>query len=179
MTEKKKVIALIGSTKKDSLNQKIIENFIKQTTDSLDVDIFPIQNLPFFNPDVDNSNDLPTVVMDFRERIDKADGVIICTPEYVFSLPGILKNALEWTVSTVVFTEKPTALITASSVGEEASKSLALVMRTIGAKIGDKSALLIQHVKTKVNSQGTFTNAATFGEFEALIQDFTDNLEAK
>jgi chromate reductase, NAD(P)H dehydrogenase (quinone) len=173
MMQKKKIVALIGSTKRDSMNLKIVQQFIDMTKDSLDVDIFPIHLLPFFNPDLENRKQLATSVARFRESIDAADGVLICTPEYVFSLPGILKNALEWTVSTIVFNDKPTALITASSVGEKAHASLELVMRTIGAKIGDKSSLLIQNVKTKVNAHGEFTNAQTLAAFEDLIRDFT------
>ena len=168
--------ASVGSPKTASMNLKIVEKFIEMTDDSLDVAIFPIQLLPFFNPDLDNSDAIPQVVVEFRQDIDAADGVLICTPEYVFSLPGILKNALEWTVSTIVFNEKPTALITASSVGEKAHASLELVMQTIGAKIGDKSSMLIKNVKTKVNAKGEFTNADTLQEFNALIEDFKNNL---
>ena len=172
MIQKKKIIALIGSTKTASLNLKIVEKFAKMTKNSLEITIFPIIDLPFFNPDVDNETDVPSIVTDFRQAIDTADGVLICTPEYVFSLPGILKNALEWTVSTIVFNEKPTALITASSVGEKAHESLSLVMQTIGAKVGEKSALLIQNVKTKVNMSGEFINADTLKAFKDLIEDF-------
>ena len=73
--------------------------------------------------------------MHFRKSIEEADAVLICTPEYVFSLPGILKNALEWTVSTTVFSDKPTALLTASSSGEKAHESLLLVMKTLGLSL--------------------------------------------
>jgi chromate reductase, NAD(P)H dehydrogenase (quinone) len=176
MAKKKKIIALIGSTKTTSLNLKIVETFTKMTEKSLEITVFPIVDLPFFNPDNDTADLLPPIVAGFRNAVDTADGVLICTPEYVFSLPGILKNALEWTVSTIVFNDKPTALITASSVGEKAHESLELVMRTIGAKIGEKSSLLIQNVKTKVNAHGEFTNAQTLEGFENLIEDFKHNL---
>jgi chromate reductase, NAD(P)H dehydrogenase (quinone) len=174
--KKKKIIALCGSTKKDASNVKIIEKFAQLNQAIFDVRIYPIHKLPYFNPDLDNSELLPKTVAQFRKAIDTADGVLVCTPEYVFSLPGILKNALEWTVSTIVFNEKPTALITASSVGEKASESLHLVMTTIGAKIGDKSAILIKNVKTKINTSGEFINAETFIEFEELIEDFKKNI---
>jgi NAD(P)H-dependent FMN reductase len=57
----------------------------------------------------------------FRKKIEDADGVLICTPEYVYSLPGSLKNAVEWMVSTTLFTDKPAALITAASSGTESA----------------------------------------------------------
>jgi chromate reductase, NAD(P)H dehydrogenase (quinone) len=179
MVKKKKIIALSGSTKKDSMNVKILEKFAQLTGAHFNVIIYPIEELPYFNPDIDNSDALPLSIIDFRKQIDTADGVLICTPEYVFSLPGILKNALEWTVSTIVFNEKPTALITASSVGEKAHESLHLVMTTIGAKIGNKSAILIKNVKTKINPLGEFINAETFDAFNDLIDDFKSNLAHK
>ncbi len=64
--------------------------------------------------DLDGENP-PEAVLAFRKQIAAADGVLICTPEYVFTLPGSLKNALEWCVSTTIFSQKPTGLITASA----------------------------------------------------------------
>ncbi|MCW3124402.1 MAG: putative NADPH-dependent reductase, partial [Bacteroidetes bacterium] len=72
------------------------------------------------------------------------------TPEYVFSLPGVLKNALEWTVSTRVWADKPVALITAAASGEKAHESLQLIMKTIEAKFDESTTLLIQGAKGKV-----------------------------
>ncbi|WP_363317949.1 NAD(P)H-dependent oxidoreductase [uncultured Algibacter sp.] len=46
--------------------------------------------------------------MDFRNKIENADGIVICTPEYVFSIPSGLKNTIEWCVSTNAFSNKPT-----------------------------------------------------------------------
>ncbi len=176
MNEKKKILALLGSTKEDSSNSKILENFTRLTESFFEVDIYPINELPYFNPDIDNDNATPTSVTNFRKCIEKADGVIICTPEYIFSIPGILKNALEWTVSTVVFNDKPTALIIASTSGDKAHESLELVMKTIGAKVGDKSSMLIKSVKTKLNQQGKINNPDTLNELEELIEDFKNNV---
>lgn len=66
--------------------------------------------LPHFSPDLDNKK-APSQVIDLRNRIQTSDSVIICTPEYVFSIPSILKNLTEWCFSTTVFSEKPLALI--------------------------------------------------------------------
>ncbi len=107
--------------------------------------------LPYFNPDLDKEETVPVTVSEFRNQIQAADAVLICTPEYVFSLPGVLKNALEWTVSTTVFSDKPAALITASASGQKAAESLELIMRTIGAKFSQDTMLLIQGVKGKVD----------------------------
>lgn len=106
-----------------------------------------INSLPHFNPDL--STDRPAVVNNFLQRIAQADAVIICSPEYVFSIPGTLKNALEWTVSSVVFTDKPVCLIVAATGGEKAFESLNLIMTTLGAKISEKGKLLISISNSK------------------------------
>jgi len=172
MDEKKKVLALLGSIKKESANLKVLENFMQLTESIFEVEIYPLSELPYFNPDLDNDDAIPITVHNYRNRIAASDGIILCTPEYVFSLPGILKNALEWTVSTMLFHEKPTALITASSSGDKAHESLELVMKTIGAKIGDKSSILIKNVKTVLNQQGEITSPNTLADLNRLIEDF-------
>lgn len=176
VNKKKKVLALLGSTKQDSANLKILQNFIQLTESIFEVDVYPLSELPYFNPDLDNDNAIPVSVTNFRHRIATSDGIIICTPEYVFSLPGILKNALEWTVSTMLFHEKPTALITASSSGDKAHESLELVMKTIGAKVGDKSSILIKSVKTVLNQQGEITNPNTLADLNGLVENFKTTL---
>jgi NAD(P)H-dependent FMN reductase len=109
-------------------------------------------------------------------KIEEASGVVICTPEYVFSLPGTLKNALDWTVSTTVFSDKPVAIITASSSGKKAHESLELVMKTLGAKIGQKSKLLIQGVRSKINSEGKISDEATWKEIKELCDSFVETM---
>jgi chromate reductase len=104
--------------------------------------------------------------------MEEADGILICTPEYVFSLPGSLKNAIEWMVSTTILTDKPAALITASSSGQKAHESLNLVMRTVGVKLGEKSSLLIQAPKTKITEDGTITDETTLLSIKELMNDF-------
>ncbi len=140
--------------------------------DTLNISIYEdLTTLPYFNQDLSIEN-IPPSVLIFRDTIAKADGVLICTPEYVFSLPGILKNAIEWTVSTTVFADKPTALITASSSGHKAHESLLLVMNTLGIKTNDEMCLLISGVKSKINSQGEVIDKALISKLENLIINF-------
>jgi len=91
-----------------------------------------IARLPWFNPDLDGEgSEAPPPVKQFRERIREADAVVISTPEYVFSLPGVLKNALEWTVSQEVLSWKPVAFVIASASGENAFASLEVILKTL------------------------------------------------
>ena len=176
MPNKKKVLFLLGSTKAHSVNKQIIEYIKHQLEIDFDAEIYKsIDQLPYFNPDID-TDDVPESVSHFRRAIEKADGVIICTPEYVFSLPGILKNAIEWLVSTTIYTNKPTALITASSSGAKAHESLNLVMKTIGAVIGEHSSILISGVKSKMNAQGEIKDANTQRMINELITNFKEKM---
>jgi chromate reductase len=95
MIEKKKILAIIGSTRANSANLKLVLE-IEAMTASIYVFTFfeKISELPHFNPDLDNENPPPEII-EFRKLIADSDGIIICTPEYVFSLPGSLKNAIE------------------------------------------------------------------------------------
>lgn len=167
MTTYKNVLAISGSTRKQSTNEAVLQFIADKYRETLRVEIFTgIAGLPHFNPDLDQHP--PRQVVDFRQRIAEADGIIICTPEYVFSLPGALKNAIEWTVSTTVFTEKPAALIVASSLGEKALESLLLIMTTLQAKVPDGGSLLLSGARAKVGN-GEITDPEAVEKIEDLI----------
>ncbi|KAF2330415.1 NADPH-dependent FMN reductase [Flavobacterium ginsenosidimutans] len=170
---KTKILAITGSTRKNSSNFKILNYISKHFQSEFEVEIFEdLASLPHFNPDLDIENP-PKEIASFRNKIKDADGVIICTPEYVFSLPGSLKNALEWCVSTTIFSNKKAGLITASASGEMGHEQLLLVMKTLEANFDDKTQLLIQGIRGKVNAEGEIIDSGTA---EAL-QNFTKNLE--
>jgi NAD(P)H-dependent FMN reductase len=167
MQSKKNILAICGSTRQSSANLHIINAIAQLSKDLSDITLFDIATLPFFNQDVSDEQ-APASVIDFRNAIVKADSVLICTPEYVFSLPGVLKNAIEWTVSTTVFSDKTVALITASSSGQKAHESLLLVMQTLGIKTSDELCLHIPAVKTKVNDNGIVTDEKLLARLETL-----------
>lgn len=167
---KKNILAICGSTRKISANLHIIHAIFKLAQKQWNVNVYDgLSDLPYFNQDVTDEQIDPSVKA-FRDAIQQADAVLICTPEYVFSLPGILKNALEWTVSTTVFMDKPAALITASSSGKIAHVSLLLVMKTLGIKTEDDMCLLISGVKSTLNAQGEVTNSELITKLENLVK---------
>ena len=171
-----KVLAICGSTRRQSTNLQIIKAIAQLAADDFEVEIYQhLAALPHFNPDLDDEQ-VPELVQAFRNQIGAADGVLICTPEYVFSLPGSLKNAIEWLVSTTLFYGKPTAIITASGLGQKAHESLQLIMKTIEAKLSDTTQLLIEGARPKLNSSGDITDAATLVKVKELIAAFTKNM---
>ena len=176
---KKQILAIIGSTRNNSSNENIVKYLSHHFAAKCDIEIFnTVASLPHFNPDQDQAH-APEIVIEFRRKIEAADGVIICTPEYVFSLPGSLKNAIEWTVSTTVFTDKPLALITAAASGEKAHESIQLIMGTLMGKFVSESCLLIKGVKGKVNSStGEITDQATVAALDKMMLSFMKSMDA-
>jgi NAD(P)H-dependent FMN reductase len=174
---KRKVLAISGSTRKDSANLQIIKAIACLASDRFDVEVYDgLAALPHFNPDKDTDENVPEIVKKFRNKIKNADGVLICTPEYIFSLPGSLKNAIEWTVSTTVFSDKPVALITASASGAKAHESLLLIMETVQAKFTPELQLLISGARAKLNSQGEISDEITLQNITRLVSNFVNAL---
>lgn len=168
-----KILAITGSTRKNSSNFKILKFISDNIKNEFEVEIFEgLDELPHFNPDLDTENP-PEQITSFRNKIIKAEGVIICTPEYVFSLSGSLKNALEWCVSTTIFSNKKVGLITASASGEMGHEQLLLIMRTLEAQFDNNTQLLIQGIRGKIDSDGKITNEET----ERALQNFIINFE--
>ena len=174
---KKKILAISGSTKSGSTNERILHAIAHLYAPRVEFEIFTaIDRLPHFNPDLDNDHP-PAEVVELRRLIDESAGVLISTPEYVFSLPGALKNALEWMVSTTIFTDKPAAFIIAATSGEKAFESLALILRTIGAKIDDDSMMLVRGARAKLADDDTITDEPTRQEIDRVMTALLRNID--
>ncbi|HEX3387229.1 MAG TPA: NADPH-dependent FMN reductase, partial [Mucilaginibacter sp.] len=113
--------------------------------------------IPAFDPGLDN-NDPPAAVSDLRDKIAQADAIIICTPEYAYGVPGGLKNALDWTVSGGSFSGKPTALITASTGGENAHEAMIKILGALDAKLALQTTLLISFIRAKIDTHGNIAD---------------------
>lgn len=170
--KKIKIFAITGSTRKNSSNFKILKFISENINNQFEVEIFEdLEGIPHFNPDLDNEFP-PEKVIFFRSKIVQADGILICTPEYVFSLPGSLKNALEWCVSTTIFSNKKAGLLTASASGETAHQQLLLIMKTLEAKFEENNQLLIQGIRGKIDEAGKIVNLQTLESLQLFINDF-------
>jgi NAD(P)H-dependent FMN reductase len=165
----KKVIAICGSTKAASTNLKLIGTIEELARDQFEVSIFQsLEALPHFNPDLDHENP-PEAIISFRNELRKHDGILICTPEYAMGVPGTLKNAIDWTVSSMEFSKKPVALITAASMGEKAHASLLDTLRIIESEVREETQLLISRAQTKISKDGKITDEKTLSEVIKLV----------
>jgi len=169
---KKRILAIIGSASRNSSNLKLVNIFADYTKDVFDLVVYDqLKTLPHFDPELTDTN-TPKQVIEFRNEIAKADGILISTPEYVFSIPSGLKNAIEWCVSTTVYSDKPVGMITASAQGKQGHEELKLIMKTIVAKFTEETTLLIQGVKGKINEHGQITDAKTKDDLMKFIEAF-------
>ncbi|UEG49536.1 NAD(P)H-dependent oxidoreductase [Ferruginibacter lapsinanis] len=172
MTDKKKIFVIIGSASENSANQQLVENIASLTKDDFTFTIFTdLKSLPHFDPER-STDDPPKSIIHLRNEIENADGLLICTPEYIFSIPSGLKNLLEWCVATSIFSDKPTALLTASASGQKGHEELQLIMKTLMARFTNDTALLIQGIKGKINEQGEITHPKTAEELIKFIHAF-------
>ena len=168
----KNIIAISGSLREGSSNHNILQLLGKMIPDGTNYTIYNgLRDIPAFDPGIDSDNPPPTV-SDLREKVSQADGIVICTPEYAFGVPGALKNALDWTVSTGSFSGKPTALITASTGGENAHEALIKILGAIDAKLSRETTLLIQFVRSKMDDDGNITDPITAQKLKNLAEAF-------
>ena len=176
MNQKKNIVVIIGSASAHSANEKLIAIFETLTKQEFSLTIFKdLKSLPHFDPEL-SSNNPPKEIIEFRKSIEKANGLVICTPEYVFSIPSGLKNAIEWCVATTVFSDKPIGLITASAHGQKGHEELQLIMKTVMAKFTDETTLLIQGVKGKINQHGEIIHTETREDLNNFIEAFKRSL---
>jgi NAD(P)H-dependent FMN reductase len=179
MTDKINILAISGSTKKTSSNLNLIKAIADIASEIFTVTIFEgLSQLPHFSPDLDNEKP-PLQVTEFRRLLRAANGILICTPEYAIGVPGTLKNAIDWTVSSMEFSQKPVALITASLSGKKAHQSLLGTLLIIESKITADTQLLISFIRTKVNAEGKITDEEALNNVKRLITSFHELLTNK
>ncbi len=117
------------------------------------------------------------VVKNFIQQLSYADALLFCIPEYAFGVPGALKNALDWTVSSTVFSDKPVALITAASNGEKAHASMSLTLGALGSRISEETKLLIPFIRTKLDEKGQVTDQHVLNSIRCVIRALLQTVE--
>lgn len=93
MEPKIKVLGFAGSLRKGSYNKALLRAALELVPDNMSLEIFDLEGLPLFNQDLEN--DPPAKLREFKSKIKAADAILIASPEYNYSIPGVLKNALD------------------------------------------------------------------------------------
>ena len=130
-----KILAISGSLRARSSNTEVLRA-LSLVTEHEVIMYDRLGELPHFNPDLDDEGaTAPLAVEELRRLVADADRVVICTPEYAHGVPGSLKNALDWLVSSPAMVGKEVTIINASSRSTFASASLAETLRTMSATL--------------------------------------------
>jgi chromate reductase, NAD(P)H dehydrogenase (quinone) len=155
-----KVLAISGSLRNDSYNTKLLRNAAELFGSDVDVELWDgLKDVPPYDED-DDGDGAPAVVASMRAAFAGADAVLISTPEYNSSVPGQLKNALDWVsrpLATNPLRNKPAAVVGASSGAFGAvwaQAELRKVLATIGARIVD-GEVAVGHAPTRFDTGGT------------------------
>ncbi|MEO8886865.1 MAG: NADPH-dependent FMN reductase [Mucilaginibacter sp.] len=168
---KHKILAIPGSLRSGSTNHNILKYLGTLVPNNIDYAIYDgLSTIPPFDTGLDNDNP-PQPVAALRQLLSEADGLIICTPEYAFGVPGQLKNMLDWLVSSSSLVDKPVALITASLGGEHAHASLLLTLGALSAKLSDDTNLLIQFIRSKMDGDGNLKDEETKDKLQKLMKN--------
>ena len=88
------ILGIAGSLRRGSYNQAALRAAKLLVPENSEIDLFPLDGIPMFNEDDEKRP--PSSVRELKERIRRADALLIVTPEYNYSIPGVLKNALDW-----------------------------------------------------------------------------------
>jgi chromate reductase, NAD(P)H dehydrogenase (quinone) len=175
-----RILAFSGSLRAASSNTSILHSIVKFAPANVEIRIYAgLAGLPHFSPEIDG-DDSPATVKDLRTLISEADGVIISTPEYAFGVPGTLKNALDWTVSSGELNEKPVSAISASPSnfgGDKALASLLLTLTALGTI--QASTLSIPIIYKKLNEKKEVSDPGTLVDLRHLLDELLKAIEEK
>lgn len=95
MKDKIKILGIAGSLRNGSYNKMLLNAAAELAPESIGIETFDIKGIPFYNSDTEKAG-TPDSVTAFKDKIRESDGVLISTPEYNYSIPGSLKNAIDW-----------------------------------------------------------------------------------
>ena len=113
--EKIKILGFAGSLRKGSWNKMLLRAAVEVAPEEVDLEVFDLEGIPVFNQDLENTPH--EKVKELKAKIKAADGLLMVTPEYNYSIPGVLKNAIDAVsrpYGTSPFEEKPVAIMGAS-----------------------------------------------------------------
>ncbi|MGA9468120.1 MAG: NADPH-dependent FMN reductase [Exiguobacterium marinum] len=155
--KKYKLIAISGSLRKQSFNTALLRSIIGLARDDFDIEVVSIE-LPLFNDDLIDPDE-PEVVATLKQAVREADGLLIVTPEYNHSIPGVLKNAIDWLSLEpgTPLRDKP-VMIAGASPGmlgtARCQIHLRQVFATNRANVLPGNEIFITHCKDKIGESG-------------------------
>jgi chromate reductase, NAD(P)H dehydrogenase (quinone) len=171
-----KILGISGSLRKGSYNTALLKACADLMPPEMKMNIARIDDLPLFNQDVFDAG-LPEPAKRFRNEVTAADGLLIASPEYNFSLSAALKNAIDWgsRPPNQVFQDKPIALFSASQGpmgGARVQYDLRRILGQLWGHVLPRPEVFIGNAASKIDPQGKITDEATRKFLTDLLSGF-------
>jgi chromate reductase, NAD(P)H dehydrogenase (quinone) len=172
-----RILAISGSLRAASSNRTLLQAVASLAPATVDVSIYAgLADLPPFNPDED-IEPAPPAVADFRRRLHAADAVVFSTPEYAHGIPGTLKNALDWVVSSGELVDKPVALVNASPRATYAQASLIETLTVMSARLVDGASVTIPLAGTRLDAAAIGADPAHSSALRSALETLTSAVD--
>ena len=180
------LIGISGSLRQGSFNTALLRAAGHLMPDGATLEVRSIAEIPLYNGDLEQRDGVPAAVTALKEAIAAADGLLIATPEYNNSIPGVLKNTIDWLSRPAsdiprVFGAKPVALMGASPgpFGTILSQSAWLpVFKTLGAQLWSGERLLVSRAREAIGENGSLTDEKIRERLRAFLQGFSTSAQA-
>jgi chromate reductase, NAD(P)H dehydrogenase (quinone) len=174
------IIGISGSLRRNSYNAGLLRAAAQLMPDDARLQIETIHGIPLYDGDREASSGIPQPVTKLKQAIAAADGLLLATPEYNNSIPGVFKNAIDWLSRPPadiqgIFGGKPVALIGASpgGFGTVLSQNAWLpVLRTLGAELWSEGRILVPRAQGAFDEAGTLTDTAVKERLSDFLRRF-------
>jgi chromate reductase len=181
-----RIFAFCGSLRKGSYNRMALRAAEELAPEGVTFDSFDIGRLPLYNEDV-RAQGFPPAVEELREQIRSADAILFVTPEYNYSVPGVLKNAIDWASRPPdqPFNGKPAAIMGASPSmlgSARAQYHLRQICVFLNIFLVNQPEVLIAGANNKFDAEGRLTDEPTrkfVGQLLQALVDWTERLNRK
>lgn len=175
------VTGISGSLRRDSLNTKLLAAARERMPDGSELSIGAIADIPLYNLDVEQEG-IPPAVMKLKEQIIGTDALLLVTPEYNNSIPGVLKNAIDWCTrppkdTAKVFAQVPVAVMgaTPGGFGTVLSQTAWLpVIRTLGMHHYSERKLLASKAPSLFDDDGQLIDEQMHENLSKFLAGFVD-----
>ncbi|MEM2968201.1 MAG: NAD(P)H-dependent oxidoreductase [Candidatus Bathyarchaeia archaeon] len=160
-----KILGIVGSLRKGSYNKALMQAAMALKPKEAMIEIFDLEGIPPFNQDFEAQP--PEIVKKFKAAIKAADALLIATPEYNYSVPGVLKNAIDWASRPYgdnAFAGKPVAIMSASVGslgGARAQYHLRQILLALNMYPLNRPEVMLPFADESVDAEGNLTNEKT------------------
>ena len=175
-----KIIGISGSLRSSSYNTALLRAAAGLMPDGATLEIATLKGIPLYDGDVEAAEGIPETVATLKEQIATADGLLLVTPEYNNSMPGVFKNGIDWLSRPPgdiirVFGNRPVAVIGASpgGFGTILSQNAWLpVLRTLGMRPWFGGRLLVSHAGKVFDETGEIVDQQVRAQLQQFVHGF-------